>query len=160
LGFTLPDDYEGAVRVEVAAPPERVWSEVFDHVAHPLSGDSVNEIVELANHAAAPAWEERMQRAMLTVETRVMQPPTHLERVAIDRANGVESTWTYDLTPIEGGTLLRVRQHLRITDPGFTTPYFRVFTHYLDFARQAPRDQVESILLGLDASDFEILPAD
>jgi len=160
LGFTLPDDYEGSVQVDVDLAPRRVWDQVFDHLAHPLSGSSVQEIVDLEPTNSGPAWEERMERALLVVKTTVMDPPLQLERVAFDAANGVESTWRYELTPTEGGTQLIVRQHLKITDPGFATPYFRVFTHYLDFARQAPRDQVESIMIGLDQTGFEIVPVD
>lgn len=160
LGFTLPDDYTGAVQVDVALEPERVWSELIRHDEHPLSGGSVQSVVDLPDSDVGPAWEEHMERAQFVVETRVMQPPTLLERVALDRANGVESTWRYELTAIEGGTRLQARQHLRITDPGFATPYFRVFTHYLDFARQAPRDQVESVVRALGIDEFEIVPVE
>lgn len=160
LGFTLPDDYEGAVQVDVGLAPQRVWNELIRHDQHPISGGSVRSVVDLPDSPAGPAWEEHMDRAHLAVETRVMEPPALLERLAKDGANGVESTWRYELTPIEGGTRLCVRQHLRITDPSFATPYFRVFTHYLDFARQAPRDQVESVVRALGIDDFEIVPAD
>jgi hypothetical protein len=160
LGFTLPDDYEGSVQVDVALPPQRVWDELFNHAEHPLSGGSVQEVATLQPSPDGPAWEERMERALLVVETKVMQPPVQLERVAFDSANGVESTWSYELTPRDGGTRLVIRQHLRITDPGFATPYFRVFTHYLDFARQAPRDQIESIMAGLGEASYEVVPLD
>ncbi|MCA8981331.1 MAG: hypothetical protein H6831_13950 [Planctomycetes bacterium] len=158
IGFTLPDDYEGAVQVDVAFEPQRVWDELMRHDAHPLAGGSVQAVVELPATETGPAWEEHLERAQLVVETRVMQPPTRLERVALDRSNGVESTWQYELTPIDGGTRLLARQHLRITEPSFATPYFRVFTHYLDFAQQAPRDQVESVVRALGVDDFEVVP--
>jgi len=158
LGLSLPDDYQGAVTAELAHAPQEVWDELFDHRLHPLSGGSVVKLVELPSDDLGPAWEERMQRTNLVVSTKLAEPPQRLIRLAIDASNGVESTWEYELGATDGGTQLVIRQRVRITDPGFSTPYFRTFFHYLGFAQQAPRDQVQSIARGLGEDEPEILP--
>lgn len=160
VGCTLPDDYDGSVQTELAIAPQVVWDAILDHHEHPLSGAATLEVVDLAPTTQGPAWEERMERARLVVETRSMDVPSNLERVAVDEANGVESTWTYELEPQMKGTRLVVRQHLRIVDAGFSTPYFRLFTHYLDFASRAPHDHLESIVRSLGVTDIGIVIID
>ena len=159
-GLFLGDEFEGAVTTELAAEPQAVWDALYDHRSHPLSGGAVVSVVDLAPTAVGPAWEERMERAALRVETLVAEPPRRLSRRAHDEANGVESTWTYALEATEAGTALRIHQEMRVTNPGFSAPYFRLAVEVLDFARQAPRDAVLSIADGLGLPEPVVVPAD
>lgn len=149
-GATLPDEFVGAVRARFDAEPGAVWEELADHHTHPLSGGSAKEVVDRPHGDRSPAWTEHMERGRLDVVTDVSDAPRRLVRVAVDEANGVSSRWTYRLAPrAGGGTQLVVEQRTIVVDPGFTTPYYRLFFAWLDFAEQAPARQIESLAAAL-----------
>ena len=158
VGMTLPDDYTGAVRAELPAEPAAVWDAIADHVGNPVSGESARVLDFPPVEGEGPRWTEELERTSLQVRTVSATPPTRLERVATDATNGVETTWRYELAPTAAGTEVRVSQHIRITDPTFTTPYFRVFAHYLDFVRQAPRDYLVGVALSMRLPEPTVTP--
>lgn len=161
FGMTLPDDFDGAVQAELEATPQAVWDAIADYSAHPVSGESASGVDARPSDGAGPRWVERLERTALEVRTLSSRAPRELERLAVDATNGVETTWRYELVePEPGRTRILVRQHIRIVEPTFTTPYFRVFAHYLDFAQQAPRDYVVGLARGMQLTEPTVSPAD
>ena len=124
-GLLLPREHVAASAVILRQPPESVWAAVRDLGGLPRWWPEVAVSERVADAAGREVWRQEMSGFAMTLIVTDTAAPRRLV-TAIDAPPGAAfgGTWTYELTPAEGGT------RVVVTERGWiTNPLFRVMAH-------------------------------
>jgi uncharacterized protein YndB with AHSA1/START domain len=118
-GAMLPQEHTVTRSIVVKQPPEAVWAAVTDHANEPKWRSDVASITRLADRNGHELVEEKYKNGeSMKVETVESHPPTRLVRDVVD--NPIFSgRWTYELTPENGGTRVRITERGSVPNPVF-----------------------------------------
>ena len=114
IGFALPIAHVATRDARFAAPPERVFGVLRDVEKYPAWRSDVERVEVLAT-VPALRWRERGDNRIVT-------------RIA-DRSLPFGGSWTYELSPQDGGTRLAITENGEVYNPLFRFMSRFVFGH-------------------------------
>lgn len=134
VGYLLPAQTTIARSITLQAKPDAVFGALAD-VQHMTDWNRNTEKVEMlppteGKETTRQTFKGGMTMTIITAES---QPPTHLVRNLGDHSGPFSGSWTYDLSPNDGGTRVVLTEVA-----GFKNPLFRVMarlfgqTKYID----------------------------
>jgi uncharacterized protein YndB with AHSA1/START domain len=147
VGSRLPRSHHASREQTLAASPEAIWIAITDVEAFPSWRD-VKKVHRLPDRDGRPAWVEEGRSGKITLAVERMEAPRLLVGRIADRDLPFGGTWTYELTPVAGGTRLRITEDGEIYNPlfrfmaRFIFGYEGTIASYMDalekrFAREA-----------------------
>jgi uncharacterized protein YndB with AHSA1/START domain len=122
VGFSLPREHRATSSVLLQAPPERVWEIVRDPGALRGVWPELEAARRLPDRDGKEIWEQKAGGFDMRLIVEDAVPPGRLvTRIDAEADAPFGGTWTYELRPQAGGTLVR------ITEDGWVgNPLFRV----------------------------------
>jgi uncharacterized protein YndB with AHSA1/START domain len=125
IGFTLPARHSATVSGVVAGTPEEVWAVITGVEDFASWRTDIERAERLDAIEGWPAWREVGPSGALTFAMAGVEPPFRLVTRIVDEGLGFGGTWTYVLSPAQGGTLMT------ITEDGFVSnPMFRFVSRF------------------------------
>jgi uncharacterized protein YndB with AHSA1/START domain len=118
IGWWLPVDHRASRRIEIDAPPERIWAAMTDIEAFPAWRPDVAR-VERFSTAEAVGWIEHGRHGRLTFAIERSEPPRVLVTRIADRSLPFGGTWTHEVAPSGHGALVTIVEHGEIYNPLF-----------------------------------------
>lgn len=117
VGALMPRKHSATRSARLAAAPDAVWAVLADFQSHPSWRPGLKSVTRLADRNGHPVWNEVGSWGdAMTVEIEVFDPPRRMVGRIIDDRLPFGGTWTYELSPLDGGT------RVRITEDGFIKP--------------------------------------
>lgn len=110
IGAILPRQHSATRAARYNQLPERIWEALLDIEAMPSWRTDLKGIKRLPDHDGKPAWVETTSNGELPLQVEVMEPPRRLVARIADPKLPFGGTWTYEITPAEGGCALRITE--------------------------------------------------
>ncbi len=135
MGWMIPAEHTATLAAVYSQPPDAVWTAITNWENFPAWRAGVEAVKPLPSSERQPAWVETSSTGELPLETLQAAPPRRLVlRIASDELP-FGGTWTYELTPVIGGTELRITEHGQIHNP-----FFRFMARFV-FGYEATMEQ-------------------
>ena len=119
VGSRLPRSHRASREHTLAASPEAIWIAITDVEAFPSWRNDIKKAQRLPDRDGRPVWVEEGRSGRMTLAIERMEAPRLLVGRIADRNLPFGGTWTYELTPVAGGTRLRITEHGEIYNPLF-----------------------------------------
>jgi polyketide cyclase/dehydrase/lipid transport protein len=127
IGYALPIGHVATRETRLAAPPERVFGVLRDVEKFPTWRSDVKSVEVLATTPAL-RWRERGDND-ITFEMETVEAPRRLVTRIADKTLPFGGSWTYELSPHEGGTRLVITENGEVYNPLFRFMSRFVFGH-------------------------------
>jgi hypothetical protein len=127
IGYALPIGHVATRETRLAAPPERVFSVLRDVEKFPRWRSDVKSVEVLATTPAL-RWRERGDND-ITFEMETVDAPRKIVTRIADRTLPFGGSWTYELSPQDGGTRLAITENGEVYNPLFRFMSRFVFGH-------------------------------
>ena len=124
-GMLLPREHVAASAVSLRQPAESVWATVRDLGGAPRWWPEVAAATRVTDPAGREVWRQEVGGFPMTLVVTESAAPLRLV-TTIEAPPGAAfgGTWTYELTPADGGT------RVTVTEAGWiANPFFRVMAH-------------------------------
>lgn len=124
-GALLPREHVATSGVSLRQAPESVWAVVRDMGGVPRWWREIESSERVADAGGHEAWRQRISGFSMTLLVTESAAPRRMV-TAIDAPADAAfgGTWTYELTPVDGGT------RVTVTETGWIgNPLFRVMAH-------------------------------
>jgi uncharacterized protein YndB with AHSA1/START domain len=118
VGSCLPRSHHASREQTLAASPDAIWIAITDVEAFP-SWRTIRKVQRLPDRDGRPVWVEEGRSGKITLAVERMEAPRLLVGRIADRDLPFGGTWTYELTPVAGGTRLRITEDGEIYNPLF-----------------------------------------
>lgn len=120
IGSLLPKEHQASRAIRFRRPPQEVWAAITDYRAFPSWRSNLKAVEELPAHAGLPAWVEVDAHGdRLPLEVIEQVPGRRLVARIADPRLPFGGTWTYELEPADGGTILRITERGEVRNPVF-----------------------------------------
>lgn len=122
-GMLLPREHTATSAITVRQPAESVWSVVRDLAGTPAWWPDATASTRLGDPTGREVWRQTIDGFDMDLVVVQAAPPARMV-TAIDTSADAAfgGTWTYELTPTDGGT------RVAVTEAGWiANPVFRVF---------------------------------
>jgi uncharacterized protein YndB with AHSA1/START domain len=119
IGSRLPRSHRATRETVLAAPPEVLWRTLTDVEAFPSWRRDVKRVTRLPDCKGMPMWVEDGKERKLTFAFERMDAPRVLVGRITDRNLPFGGTWTWEITPVPGGTRVQVTEDGEIYNPLF-----------------------------------------
>jgi len=119
IGWLLPKAHTVTREARFRRPPETIWKAITDIDAMTAWRQGLKSIKHLPDKNGMPAWVETTDSGTIPFETVISQPPSKLVVRIADPKLPFGGTWTYEITPVPGGSSLRIREDGEIYNPVF-----------------------------------------
>jgi hypothetical protein len=127
IGYALPIGHVATRETRLAGPPERVFGLLRDVEKFPTWRSDV-ESVEVPATTPALRWRERGDND-ITFEMETVDAPRKIVTRIADRTLPFGGSWTYELSPHDGGTRLAITENGEVYNPLFRFMSRFVFGH-------------------------------
>ena len=127
IGYALPVGHVATRDVRLTAPPERVFGVLRDVEKYPTWRSDVKGVEVLAT-VPALRWRERGDND-ITLEMETVEAPRRIVTRIADRSLPFGGSWTYELSPQDGGTRLAITENGEVYNPLFRFMSRFVFGH-------------------------------
>jgi uncharacterized protein YndB with AHSA1/START domain len=127
IGYALPIGHVATCETRLAAPPERVFSVLRDVEKFPAWRSDVTSVEVLATTPAL-RWRERGDND-ITFEMETVDAPGKIVTRIADKTLPFGGSWTYQLSPHDGGTRLVITENGQVYNPLFRFMSRFVFGH-------------------------------
>ena len=127
IGYALPIGHIATGETRLGAPPERVFSVLREVEKFPAWRSDVKSVEVLAT-APALRWRERGDND-ITFEMETVEPPRKIVTRIADKTLAFGGSWTYELSPQDGGTRLVITENGEVYNPLFRFMSRFVFGH-------------------------------
>ena len=127
VGYALPIAHVATREVRLSAPPERVFGVLRDVEKFPAWRSDVKGVEVLAT-VPALRWRERGDND-ITFEMETVEAPRRIVTRIADRSLPFGGSWTYELSPQDGGTRLAITENGEVYNPLFRFMSRFVFGH-------------------------------
>ena len=148
VGLLLPKAHTASRSAVFRASPERLFA-LIDGPQMWRSG--VKHYQELAATEGLRRWQETDSHGQtITYEALERRPPTRLRTRIVTPGLPYGGTWTLDLAPSDGGTLVRITEDGEVYNPffrvisRFVLGYTRTINTYLHDLATALDERIES----------------
>jgi uncharacterized protein YndB with AHSA1/START domain len=118
VGSRLPRSHRASREQTLATSPETIWTAITDVDAFPSWRD-IRKVQRLPDRDGRPVWVEEGRSGRITLAVERMDAPRLLVSRIADRDLPFGGTWTYELTPVPGGTRLKITEDGEIYNPLF-----------------------------------------
>ncbi len=105
---------EGSIHINVS--PERVMEALLDVAAAPEWTPSLEKVWDVQGHGLGCTYQWRYKMGGMSFEGSTEITEATADRMVMKTTGGIPSTWTWTLTPANGGTDLQVT--VEYTVPG------------------------------------------
>jgi hypothetical protein len=127
IGYALPIGHVATRETRLGAPPERVFGVLRDVERFPTWRSDVKSVDVLATTPAL-RWRERGDND-ITFEMETVEPPRKIVTRIADKTLPFGGSWTYELSPQDGGTRLVITENGEVYNPLFRFMSRFVFGH-------------------------------
>jgi hypothetical protein len=119
IGYLLPKEHAVTREARFRQPPEAIWKTITDIDAMPAWRQGLKSVKHLPDQNGLPAWVETLDSGVIPLETVTSQPPSKLVVRIADSKLPFGGTWTYEITPLDSGSNMRIREDGEIYNPFF-----------------------------------------
>jgi uncharacterized protein YndB with AHSA1/START domain len=112
-GATMPADHEASGDAVVAATPERVFARIADPAAYPHWRTGVRTV----QTSPGGRWVETGDNGTMPYRFGTRDEPRSLETIIDSTSLPFSGTWTFELSPAPGGTLVRITERGHVPAP-------------------------------------------
>jgi uncharacterized protein YndB with AHSA1/START domain len=120
IGSLLPVGHRASRAAHLNRPRDEVWAVLTDFASHPSWRPKLRAVERLPDHEGHQVWKEIDKHGeALPIEFEVIEPPHRLIGRITDPGLPFGGTWTYELTPTEGGCTLRITEDGEVYNPIF-----------------------------------------
>lgn len=127
-GMLLPQNHVAARSASYRAPPEQLWALITDVAAYPGWRSDVKTVTLLPDRDGRRVWRESGGSGDITFATVESSRPSRLV-TRIEGNSDFGGTWTYVLTPADGGGRLTIVERGEVYNPIFRFLSRFVFGH-------------------------------
>jgi Polyketide cyclase / dehydrase and lipid transport len=127
IGYALPIGHVATGETHLGAAPEHVFSVLRDVEKFPAWRSDVKSVEVLATTPVL-RWRERGDND-ITFEMEAVEPPTKMVTRIADETLPFGGSWTYELSPQDGGTRLVITENGEVYNPLFRVMSRFVFGH-------------------------------
>jgi len=118
VGSLLPKGHSAARRATFRQSPEALWRVLTDYAAMPSWRTDLRAIERLPDRDGHAVFQETDRHGQkLLLETIEAVPPRRLVGRIADPKLPFGGTWTYEITPAAGGTMLTITEDGEIYNP-------------------------------------------
>jgi uncharacterized protein YndB with AHSA1/START domain len=136
VGAFLPKEHTATRAARYHQPPPAVWQAITDYDKFPQWRGSVERVEPLPQANGKSGWVEYVKGAgRIPLEITESVPPSRLVTLIADPNLPFGGTWTYEITAVEGGSLVRVTENGEVRNP-----IFRFVSRFI-FGLHATMDQ-------------------
>ena len=118
VGAMLPRDHVASTSARIAAQPPDVYRAVTDVESFP-SWRAVSKVERLDSVDGHRRWREVSRFGPITFEEVEARAPELLVSRIVDTDQGFGGTWTWEITPEDGGSNVRITEHGYVSNPAF-----------------------------------------
>jgi hypothetical protein len=129
IGAILPVQHVASGSAVLAAPPETVWRLITDVDSFPGWRGDVKRVERLPDRDGRPVWVEDTSSGRITLAVDRAEPPRLLVLRIADPDLPFGGTWTYELSPERGATVLKITENGEVYNPLFRFMSRFVFGH-------------------------------
>jgi uncharacterized protein YndB with AHSA1/START domain len=119
VGLALPKTHSASRQSTLSAPPDAVWRTITDVDAFPGWRSDVTRVERLPPREGQAVWIEETSSGRITLAVERSEPPRLLVLRVADKDLPFGGKWTYELTPVPGGTRLTITEDGEIYNPVF-----------------------------------------
>lgn len=130
IGWMLPKEHSVTREARFHQPPDAIWKAITDIDAMPSWRQGLKSIKRSTDQNGMPAWVETSDSGTIPFETVTSRPPSKLVVRIADPKLPFGGTWTYEITPVAGGSSLRIREDGEVYNPVFRFLTRFVFGYY------------------------------
>lgn len=130
IGWMLPKEHSVTREARFHQPPDAIWKAITDIDAMPSWRQGLKSIKRSPDQNGMPAWVETSDSGTIPFETVTSRPPSKLVVRIADPKLPFGGTWTYEITPVVGGSSLRIREDGEVYNPVFRFLTRFVFGYY------------------------------
>ena len=110
IGALLPRTHSASRMARYNQPPEKIWAALTNIEAMPSWRTDLKSIKRLPDHDGRPAWVETSSFGEMPLYVELSDPPRRLVCRIADPKLPFGGTWTYVITPVDGGSALRITE--------------------------------------------------
>ena len=129
IGAMLPVQHVASGTATLAASPDEVWRLITDVNGFPAWRSDVKAVERLPDRNGKPVWVEDTTSGRITLAVDRAEPPRLLVLRIADPDLPFGGTWTYELSPDGGGTVLKITENGEVYNPLFRFLSRFVFGH-------------------------------
>ena len=119
IGSLMPKGHKASRSAVINTPPEVLWRTMTDCEAFPQWRDDVKTVEVLPDRGGHRVWREDGKNGKMTLETIEASPPSRLVLRIADPDLPFGGTWTYELQPSGGGSLVTITEDGEVYNPIF-----------------------------------------
>jgi uncharacterized protein YndB with AHSA1/START domain len=128
IGWLLPVAHTARRQQRLPVPPESVWKVITDVAAFPSWRADVARVESLPNRDGRTIWTEHGSSGEMTISIERSEPPRLLV-TRIEPGLPFGGTWTYELAPDAGGSVLTITERGEVYNPIFRFMSRFIFGH-------------------------------
>jgi uncharacterized protein YndB with AHSA1/START domain len=129
IGAMLPVQHLASASAVLTAPPEAVWRLMTDVDGFPRWRHDVKRVERRPDRNGRPVWVEETSSGRITLAVDRAEPPRLLVLRIADPDLPFGGTWTYELSPDRGSTVLKITENGEVYNPLFRFLSRFVFGH-------------------------------
>jgi uncharacterized protein YndB with AHSA1/START domain len=130
IGALLPKNHVATQSARFRSQPMPLWQAITDVPKFPQWRKDVKEVIPPPGGDARAGWTELWAHGELVqIEVQEWNPPSRLVTRIAGKDLAFGGTWTYGLTPADGGTELRITENGEVYNPLFRFLSRFVFGH-------------------------------
>jgi hypothetical protein len=144
VGWVLPVTHEASRSANFSSGPEAVYAAVADVESYPTWWPEVARIEMLASAGGRVRFREHTSNGPLVMEIVEASPPSRFVTRIADEDQPFGGTWTFEISPQAGGSILTITERGEIYNPifrvmsRFVFGYTSTMESYLDSLQKRP----------------------
>jgi len=119
VGWLLPVGHEASRSARFNQPPDRVYGVIADVARYADWFEGVSRVDMLETSDGRVRFREHMSTGPVVMEVAERRPPTRFVTRIADPDQPFGGTWTFELTPENGGTRLTITERGEVYNPIF-----------------------------------------
>lgn len=120
IGTLLPKEHTATRAARFKEPPSVIWQAITDYDKFPEWRRSVARVEPLPPVNGKPSWAEYDKHGdRIPFEIVELAPPQRLVARIADPNLPFGGAWTYEITPANGGSTLRISENGEVRNPVF-----------------------------------------
>lgn len=119
IGYTLPQNHTASRERMFRASPDRLFVEISNPAAYPEWRSGVRRVEMLPPLEGRVRFRESSSDGDITFVFESLEPGRRIVTRIADKSLPFGGSWTYELTPTAGGTLLRITENGEVYNPFF-----------------------------------------